>query len=337
MLDAEMPIAPALPHEPVGESHPRSPEVSPVPDLRIKSAPARKMTQVPTRVTEQRAKPPEASQTRPSLYLASNMSKVETTRCASGTVVAFSRRSPEKPTTNEDACAIFPLWPGAAVLVVADGVGGMKNGSKASAAAIRAFKRTLGEIKQEQDLRNSMMDAIERANASVLRHCSGSATTIAAVEINNGYMRGYHVGDSAIMLVSARGRIKWVALAHAPVSYAIEAGVITEEEGMSHPERNLVANVLGDRDMFIEVGPRRKIAVQDTILLASDGLTDNLTTWDIADLVRRNPLSNRVAELMDLASNRMVPASPGADAKGKADDLTALVYRPERRAKSRKK
>ncbi len=336
MLDAEVPIAPASHQEPVGGQLKTPALESFSPSQPTESKGPRAAGVVVRKKPDSEDWP---QQTKPKLYLTAQMDSVETVRCGGGTVVAFSRRSPEKDTPNEDAAAIFPLWPGAAVLVVADGVGGMKNGSKASATAIRAFKRTLAEVRSEQDLRNTMLDAIERANTGVMRHCSGSATTIAAVEINNGYLRGYHVGDSTIMQVSARGQIKWLALAHAPVSYAIEAGVLTEEEGMLHPERNLVANVVGDREMFIEIGPRRKIGVQDTIILASDGLGDNLATDEVADQVRRNPLSDRVAELITEASARMMPPIHGGpqNVPGKADDLTALVYRPERRRKRRSK
>ena len=142
------------------------------------------------------------------------------------------------------------------------------------------------------------------------------------------------------MQVSERGTIKSLTLAHAPVSYAVEAGVITEDEGLLHPDRNLVSNVVGDRDMRIEIGPPRKLATQDTVLLASDGLSDNLSTDEIADLVRRNPLSNRVSEMIQTARERMSLTSfdeDTIDLPGKPDDLTLLVYRRERRRKSRRR
>lgn len=281
-----------------------------------------------------------SSRTKPTVFHKSHMDTVETVPAADGTVVAFSRTSPGKDTPNEDSAAVFPLWPGAAVLLVADGVGGMKNGSKASAAAIRAFRKVLGAVKPGTDLRNPILDAIQQANVNILRHAAGSATTIAAVEIRDGQMRGYHVGDSIIMQVSDRGVVKSLTLSHAPVSYAVEAGVISEDEGLLHPDRNLISNVVGDRDMRIEIGPRRKLAAQDTILLASDGLCDNLSTDEIADLVRRNPLSTRVAEMVAVARERMTLTTfeeETVDLPGKPDDLTLLVYRRERRHRSRKK
>ena len=333
MLDAETPTSP-LPaagqlQSPDGEVTGEDPGPAlPMPAVR----PARPKASVkPTRVS---------SRQKPTIFHKAHMDAVETVSVANGTVVAFSRTSPEKDTPNEDSAAVFPLWQGAAVLVVADGVGGMKDGSRASAAAIRAFRKVLSEVRQGTDLRNPILDAIQQANANILRHAAGSATTIAAVEVCDGKMRSYHVGDSIIMQVSERGVVKSLTLSHAPVSYAVEAGVLTEDEGLLHPDRNLISNVVGDRDMRIEIGPRRKLATQDTVLLASDGLCDNLTTDEIADLVRRNPLSSRIAKMVEIARERMSLTAfddETIDLPGKPDDLTLLVYRKERRRKARKK
>jgi len=329
MLDAETPTSSFVRESRQTSGVATSPGSDPGPSLPA----VRSARPVPARATR------VSSADKPTVFHKAHMDAVETVSAANGTVIAFSRTSPEKETPNEDAAAVFPLWPGAAVLVVADGVGGLKNGSKASATAIRAFRKVLSEVKPDTDLRNPILDAIQQANQNIMRHAAGAATTIAAVEIRDGKMRSYHVGDSIIMQVSERGAIKSLTLSHAPVSYAVEAGVITEEEGLLHADRNLVSNVVGDRDMRIEIGPPRKLATQDTVLLASDGLSDNLSTDEIADLVRRNPLSSRVSEMITTARERMSLISfdeDTIDLPGKPDDLTLLVYRRERRERRRK-
>ncbi len=328
MLDAETPTSSVVRESGQTNRSATSPGADTASSLPVVRS-ARPVTAKATRVS---------SGHKPTVFHKAHMDAVETVPAANGTVVAFSRTSPEKDTPNEDSAAIFPLWSGAAVLVVADGVGGLKNGTKASATAIRAFRKVLSEVKPNTDLRNPILDAIQQANRNIMRQTAGAATTIAAVEIRDGKMRSYHVGDSIIMQVSERGAIKSLTLAHAPVSYAVEAGVISEGEGLLHPDRNLVSNVVGDREMRIEIGPPRKLATQDTVLLASDGLSDNLSTDEIADLVRRNPLSNRVSEMVTTARERMSLISfdeDTIDLPGKPDDLTLLVYRRERRRKSR--
>lgn len=277
---------------------------------------------------------------RPTVFQRAVMEEPLTVPCAGGLAVAFSRSSPVGDAPNQDSAAIIPVRDDGVVLAVADGVGGMKAGHAASAAAIRAIRQSVSAAPSGADLRTFILDGIETANARILRQGLRAATTVAVVDLSGGFVRPYHVGDSIILQVSGRGDIKWSALSHAPVSYAVEAGVMTEEDAMVHPERNLISNVVGDRDMWIEIGPRRKLAATDTIVVASDGLCDNLSTAEIADLTRRSPLAGKVASMIDLARHRMQMAIEGRSAienvPGKPDDLTALVYRRERRKGPRK-
>jgi len=55
---------------------------------------------------------------------------------AGGSVVAFTCRSPDKETQNEDSVAVVPYGPQSAVLIVADGAGGLPAGKRASLAAV---------------------------------------------------------------------------------------------------------------------------------------------------------------------------------------------------------
>jgi serine/threonine protein phosphatase PrpC len=265
------------------------------------------------------------------------MDEAQAIACASGTAFAFSRTSPTKDTPNEDAAAVFNLWDGTAVLVVADGVGGMKAGHKASSSAIRAIRRSLKKAREGTDLRRFILDGIERANENILRNAAGSATTVAIVEICDGFMRPYHVGDSIVLQVGSRGQIKWSALSHAPLSYAVESGLMSEAAAMVHPERNIISNIVGDREMRIEIGPRRKLAKTDTIVVASDGLCDNLSTKEIADFARRSPLAERTQQMIAETRNRMYLAIEGRSelegVPGKPDDLTLVVYRRDKQPK----
>ncbi|MGB5629943.1 MAG: hypothetical protein WBM57_11285, partial [Woeseiaceae bacterium] len=55
---------------------------------------------------------------------------------AGGAAVAYTCRNPYKDTENEDTVAVIPYGPGAAVLVVADGAGGLPAGKRASLTAV---------------------------------------------------------------------------------------------------------------------------------------------------------------------------------------------------------
>ena len=61
-----------------------------------------------------------------------------------GTMVAYTSRAPDKDTENEDTVAIIPWAPDSAVLVVADGAGGLPAGKRASETAVLTLAGCLG-------------------------------------------------------------------------------------------------------------------------------------------------------------------------------------------------
>ncbi|MGD8408510.1 MAG: protein phosphatase 2C domain-containing protein, partial [Thiohalophilus sp.] len=155
---------------------------------------------------------------------------------------------------------------------------------------------------------------------------TGAATTLAVVEIQNNKLRPYHVGDSMIVVTGQRGRQKLFTVSHSPVGYAVEAGLLNEEEAISHEERHLVLNVVGAEDMNISLGSLVTLAPRDTVLLASDGLFDNLYSEEIIGLIRKGPLLDAAQGLIDIARQRMA----GVDDQQPChpDDLSFILYRP---------
>ena len=69
---------------------------------------------------------------------------------------------------------------------------------------------------------------------------------------------------------------------------AVESGMLDEDEAVHHEERHLISNVVGADDMRIEIGLSINMAAKDTLLLASDGLFDNLYLNEIIETNRIN-------------------------------------------------
>lgn len=246
-----------------------------------------------------------------------------------GEVVLFSTRSPARSGLNEDAAAVLPFGDGSFVLAVADGLGGERAGAKASSLAIERLEAALHEARREGwTLRTAVLNGIERASEAIRALGVGAGTTLAAVEIAAGVIRPYHVGDSTILLIGQRGRLKLQTVAHSPVGFAVEAGLLDESEAMHHEDRHLVSNMLGAPDMRIEVGSQRRLEPRDTLLVASDGLSDNLRTEEIVALVRSGPLDAACERLAELARARMHTPSEGEPSK--PDDLTFVAFRARR-------
>jgi serine/threonine protein phosphatase PrpC len=255
-------------------------------------------------------------------------------RCAigGGSSVVFSAVSPTKDTPNEDAAALIPINDHAGVLVVADGLGGVRAGEQASSLAVEAIEAELrGVERDELTLRTAILDGIERANQEISSLEVGAATTLAVAEIGDGIVRSYHVGDSMILVVGQRGRMKLQTVSHSPVGLAVEAGFLDETEAMHHEDRHIVTNVVGCPQMRIEVGPSIKLAPCDTLLLATDGLFDNLHIEEIVDCVRKGSLDRAGERLASAARRRMTEPEQGEPSK--PDDLTFVLFRRGRTRK----
>ena len=74
-------------------------------------------------------------------------------------------------------------------------------------------------------LRSGIINGFERANERVKSLGTGSGTTLAVVEISDGFARSYHAGDSIIMIVSSQGRTKLATTSHSLVGLGVEAGL----------------------------------------------------------------------------------------------------------------
>lgn len=259
-------------------------------------------------------------------YSQADFEKPLATSFLNGKAVFFTTRAPGKTTANEDCLALLPFDANSGVLIVADGLGGLPAGSTASQLAIDSMIQVLHEASTDSiPLRDAILNGIERANEAILQQASGMATTLALIEIQGHTIRHYHVGDAMILLTGQRGKLKAYTVPHSPVGYAVEAGMLDEEEAVHHEERHIVSNVVGAADMSISVGTTLQLATRDTLLLASDGLFDNLYMEEIVEVIRKGPLASAAKKLVSLCQQRMTQPQQGVPSH--ADDLSFILYR----------
>lgn len=262
-----------------------------------------------------------------------DMNEPERHNLPQGRVVVFTRgwKDPAKDVVdlrvNQDAFLVMSASDDRIMLAVADGLGGHAGGEKASRAAVETLAGHVQEaITTGADLRDAILNGFEAANAAVQELRMDAGTTLAVADIDGPLLRTYHAGDSAILVVGQRGLVKLQTVAHSPVGYAVEAGMLNEKEAMHHEDRHIVSNIIGNEAMRIEIGPTIKLGARDTVLLATDGLYDNLHTKEIVDTIRKGPLEKAAAALRGNIETRMVgeqaPTRPS-----KPDDLTYLLYR----------
>lgn len=243
-----------------------------------------------------------------------------------GSLIAYTKRSPDKSTENEDTVAIIPWGPSACVLVVADGAGGLPAGKRASLTAVTALADSLQvALEKTTLLRTAVLNGIEAANDAVRELANGSATTLTIVTIEGRLARSYQVGDSEALVVGQRGLVKLQTTAHSPTGFAVEAGFLDQREALHHEERHLVSNFIGTADMSIDVGASVELQARDTVIIASDGVTDNVHIDELVELTRKGPLDAAADAVADKVGSRMQTERAGQPSK--PDDLSFIVFR----------
>jgi len=240
-----------------------------------------------------------------------------------GEVIAYSHRAPykEQSQPNQDRMAVIEIDRDNFLLVVADGVGGGPDGAYASATVVEKLAGCLEDPPKPDAVLARVIAALEDAHEEIRSKGTGAASTAAIAHVTPDSVRSAHAGDSIVFLCGQRGKHKMETIAHSPVGYALEAGVLSEDEAFTHEDRHLVSNIIGGQDMHITLGGAVKIARRDTLLVASDGLTDNLRQNEIIDTIRRGPLAAAAETLVSLCLQRMETTD------GKPDDMTFILFR----------
>jgi protein phosphatase len=200
---------------------------------------------------------------------------------------------------NEDTCAAS-IDLGA--FVVCDGMGGAAAGEVASRMATEAFLRALAPG-QESSPRIATPDvrldnAIHAANKAVFDqsrrtvHYHGMGTTLVALLLRPAHdgaamaLTLAHVGDSRCYLFR-NSALTMLTQDHSLVEEQVRLGELTPLEAEFHPMRNIITRAVGSQpDVEPEI---RNLEPQpgDLYLLASDGLTRELSDSEIALAMQR--------------------------------------------------
>jgi len=267
------------------------------------------------------------------LYLRPVAPVLETVPCSIGTatVLIAPRPTEEGATVINDDCAMVCELDGAGVvLAVADGAGGHRRGGEAAEVALKTLATELDEAAADESVLQAMvLAAFDRAAAAVRELGSEAVTTLSVAYVHATTVRTLHAGDSPIYVFGQRGKRKWQTMDHTPVGLGIAGGWIEVGEGQDHPERHLLTNFLGTEELRIEMGPSVSLARYDTLVLASDGLSDNATGKEIVGGLRSGRLDRRSRELFDVVAKRM--AGQDDAVAGKTDDFTLVGFRRGKR------
>jgi protein phosphatase len=240
---------------------------------------------------------------------------------------------------NEDACAASPA---SGIFVVCDGMGGAAGGEIASHLAAETFLSQLtlkrsAATRSRARIPSKIGAAVQAANRAIFRQAektpqlSGMGTTLvalvheAAAEDDPALSREealwlVHVGDSRCYLWRERN-LQRLTDDHSLVEEQVRAGQITPAQAIESPMRNLITRAVGSQPTVEpEIRPCRP-RDGDLYLLASDGLTRDLSDEEIAAILCRMP-SVVTQRVLHSACRSLVEA---ANAKGGGDNITVLL------------
>ena len=202
---------------------------------------------------------------------------------------------------NEDAVAGSDR-----LAAVADGMGGHGRGEVASAVAVALVQAAFtGQSLDE------LQAAVRAANRAIWNRASGSgelegmATTICAAGVTaDGSLVVVNVGDTRACVLRDNSFVQ-LTDDHSVTAELVRRGELTEQEAIDHPQHSVLTRALG-------VGPDveldsavHSITEGDRVVIASDGLFNEVPNDEIASLIEASDDLQATADaLVDLALSR---------------------------------
>ena len=237
------------------------------------------------------------------------------------TIYQNSRQGPRQ--YNQDRLA-YSYSKDALLLVLADGMGGHRNGEIAAQLAVKtltdAFQRlavpTLGSpakflIENIQQV-HDMIENVTQEEGFI----ESPRTTIVAAIIQRGYLYCAHVGDSRLYHFR-NGHLLFRTEDHSVVQSLYKKGMISKAEMATHPYKNKIYNCIGGENQpQIDLSDRHELLDGDTILLCTDGVWGVIDDQQIKEIIQNN------MTIVDATTELMDSAEFASDEKG--DNMSAI-------------
>ncbi len=212
----------------------------------------------------------------------------------------------------------FYVSPDHRVFVVADGVGGMAGGARASQLAVEAveslWKSRPPDLNDQQSIQQWLADAVSEANLTIFNVASrdpsvqNMATTIVvAVQSDQGALQIAHVGDSRAYLIR-EGKTVVLTQDHSVVMEMLLKGMLTPDQFRTSPFKNYLTRCVGhEGKVEIDKTPV-ELRPGDWIILCTDGLSSVVDEEEICEIVEQSDTPQQACEcLVDKTLDECAP------------------------------
>jgi protein phosphatase len=178
--------------------------------------------------------------------------------------------------------------------VVADGVGGYGGGATASRLAVETVEEgwNQGADLDGEQVETWMRETVTQANRRIIAAAQTDAalenmgtTIVMAVIDKSGNLHVGHAGDSRAVRIR-KEEFKMLTIDHSMVMEMHIAGQLTLEQARNNIYKHLITRCLGhDEDVEIDYS-QTEFLPGDCIVLASDGLSDEMAEDEISAAVQ---------------------------------------------------
>ena len=194
-----------------------------------------------------------------------------------------------------DCHTVFTLGNKGAMLVVADGMGGLEAGEIASRIAVDTMKEFFSAdkitdeiVKDASTIRKYMYEAVVAADNAIKRKSreeksvKSMGTTLVAAWLFDGYANIIWCGDSRGYLFNPVSGLAQVTKDHSYVQELVDSGRLLPEYAFDHPDNNIITRSLGNPQKAANPDfVRLPLQEGEVILLCTDGLNSMLRDEEI--------------------------------------------------------
>lgn len=185
--------------------------------------------------------------------------------------------------------------------VIADGMGGLARGEKASGMIVDRLAR-LDLPDDLDDAVSVVCNALESVNAELRADMDGqiSGSTVVVLLVRQRRFAAVWAGDSRLYKF-ASGVLHRISKDHSIVEQLVDAGAISQEQARNHPMSNRVTRAIGTENRIEFDIIRGKLQAGDRFLLCTDGLHGMVENSVIEKIVRDGEPASVVTQLIDAA------------------------------------
>ncbi len=209
---------------------------------------------------------------------------------------------------DDDICSEFQRF-----FVVCDGVGGSSRGEDASYAVTSVIASALDNRDWSKPFtkRNfsrvldKAYDALDKIADVGVRDM---ATTLAFVAFHAGGVMAAHIGDSRVYHIRSGVGVLYRSEDHSLVNAMVHSGVISPEQALSHPRRNVITRCITPTEDKDERSAPTITEITDIIkgdyfFLCSDGVLENIDDNQLVGILSSDTSDetklNRIKEICE--------------------------------------